>query len=47
MVELILIMHVFNKTIYFAFSEIIPPLMKEFLGNQNDTDITVMSAFRK
>jgi hypothetical protein len=50
MVELILITHVFQyHNIHCVQLEIatVPPLVEEVLGNQNDTAIPVMAAFRK
>ena len=50
MEELLLIPHVFQY--HFVLSILrdiaaVPPLMKEVLGNQKDTDIPVIFAFRK
>ena len=48
--ELIHITHVFQyHSILCVQRDIatVPPLMKDFLGNQKDTDIPVISAFRE
>ena len=50
MVELIPITHVFqNHNTHCVQGDItiVPTLMKEVLGNQNDTDITVVAALNK
>ena len=49
-IELILITHFFkphNILRVLRDTATVPPLMKEVLGNENDTYITVMLAFRK